>query len=150
MIPITEKISIPESELKFTATRSGGPGGQNVNKQSTRVTLWFDVAHSENLSPADKDRIFRQLATRVNRRGLLRVVSQKTRSQALNRIIATERFADLLQAVLKPSKSRKPTKIPTSAKQRRLEDKRRRGRLKRFRIRVEKAGILKEAKQRRY
>jgi ribosome-associated protein len=133
MIRITKDISIPEDELRFTASRSGGPGGQQVNKQSTRVTLWFDVANSESLSAAQKRRVFEGLATRINKRGILRVVSQKTRSQALNRIAAMERFADLVRTALKPSKRRKPTRISASVRQRRLEEKRRRGRLKRDR-----------------
>ena len=133
MIRITQNISIPEDELRFTASRSGGPGGQQVNKQSTRVTLWFDVANSESLSAAQKRRVFEGLATRINKRGILRVVSQKTRSQALNRIAAMERFAGLVRTALKPSKRRKPTRIPASVMERRLEEKRRRGRLKRDR-----------------
>ena len=133
MIRITKDISIPEDELRFTASRSGGPGGQQVNKQSTRVTLWFDVANSESLSAAQKRRVFERLATRINKRGILRVVSQKTRSQALNRIAAMERFADLVRTALKRSKRRKPTRIPASVRQRRLEEKSRRGRLKRDR-----------------
>jgi len=133
MIPITETIAIDESEIQEEFIRASGPGGQNVNKQSTRVTLWFDVANSANLSATEKNRIFKKLGSRINKRGFLRVVSQKTRSQDLNRRAATERFADLLRAAVKPPKRRKPTKIPASARERRLEDKKRRGRLKRER-----------------
>lgn len=132
-IQITEDVSIPEDELGFTASRSGGPGGQQVNKQSTRVTVWFDVANSESLSAPQKRRVFEGLPTRINKRGVLRVVSQKTRSQALNRVAAMERLADLVRGALTPSKPRKPTRIPAAVKQRRVEEKKRRGRLKRDR-----------------
>jgi len=133
MIRITHNVSIPVNEVRFTASRSGGPVGQQVNKQSTRVTLWFDVANSESLSAAQKRRVLNGLTTRINKRGILRVVSQKTRSQALNRTAAIERFADLVRTALKPSKRRRPTRMPASVRERRLDEKRRRGRLKRDR-----------------
>ena len=61
MIEITDQVSIPEEELRFTASHSSGPGGQNVNKVSSRVTLWFDVANSPTLSPEQKDLIMNRL-----------------------------------------------------------------------------------------
>lgn len=125
MIRISDTLYIPEEELVFTASRSGGPGGQNVNKVSTRVTLSFDVARSPHLSEAQKGLLRTRLKTRISKDGILQIVSQQTRSQAENRALALARFADLLHAALKPLPVRKKTKIPRAAKRRRLESKRR-------------------------
>jgi ribosome-associated protein len=126
-IRITNHLSIPEEEFRFTASLSGGPGGQNVNKVSTRVTLWFDVANSPSLSPEQKELIARQLANRIGRDGLLRVISQQTRSQTANRELAIERFAELLRDALKQVPIRKKTRVSKGAKLRRLEEKKQRG-----------------------
>jgi ribosome-associated protein len=123
MIQITEKIEIPEQELIFTADRSSGPGGQNVNKVSTRVTLQFDLEHSPSLHPWQKQLIASRLGTRINKDGILRVVSQQTRSQAENRAAAIERFIELLKEALKRTPPRKKTKVPFSAKRKRLDEK---------------------------
>ncbi len=123
MIEITGHISIPEEELRFTASHSSGPGGQNVNKVSSRVTLWFDVVNSSSLSPEDKELIMNRLATRIGKDGLLRVISQQTRSQAANRELAVERFAELLRDALKQVPVRKKIRISKAAKFRRLEEK---------------------------
>src|SRR5579871_3724278 len=100
VIVVNEHLTIPESELTFTASRSGGPGGQNVNKVSSRVTLTFDVMHSAALSESQRRRISTRLQTRINKDGLLRVISQRTRSQELNREDALTRFIELLQNAL--------------------------------------------------
>ena len=133
MIEINHKISIPEEELWFTASLSGGPGGQNVNKVNTRVTLWFDVANSPSLSQEHKELIMSRLGSRVSKDGVLRVVSQQTRSQSANREAAMERFAELLRAVLKEEKARRKTGVSRMAKQRRLEEKKQHSILKRER-----------------
>ena len=130
---VTDQLTIPEEELSFTASLSSGPGGQNVNKVNTRVTLWFDVANSQSLSVSQKDRILSRLTTRVNKKGVLRVVSQKYRSQAANRETALERFVELLREALKEEKPREKRKVSRAAKQRRLDEKRRRGLIKRER-----------------
>jgi ribosome-associated protein len=132
-IKVTDQLSIPIGELRFSASRSSGPGGQRLNKVSTRVTLRFDVANSPSLSPVQKDRILRRLATRVSKSGVLRVVSQQTRSQAANREVALERLIQLLQQALTRTAYRIPTKISSTATQRRLEEKKHRSRLKRER-----------------
>src|SRR5580704_16577736 len=100
MIVINEQLSIPDNELTFVASRSGGPGGQNVNKVSSRVTLTFDVSHSPSLSEAQRHRISSKLATRINKDGVLRVVSQRTRSQELNKEDTVVRFIELLRGAL--------------------------------------------------
>lgn len=132
-IEIRDGLSIPEGEVWFTASRSGGPGGQNVNKVNSRVTLWFDVAASPSLSPEQKRRILTRLATRVSGEGVLRVVSQNHRSQAANREAAVDRLARLLREALEPVKFRRETRVPLAAKRLRLEEKKRRARIKRDR-----------------
>ena len=133
MIRIMAGLSIPENEVTFTASRSGGPGGQNVNKVSSRVTLSFDVASSASISGDQKDQIYRKLATRINKDGVLRVVSQRTRSQDMNRADALERFSELLRQALTRERPRIKTRIPLAASQRRIEEKKKRTLIKRTR-----------------
>ena len=133
MIEVTSEISIPEEELSFTATLSGGPGGQNVNKVNTRVTLRFDVANSPCLSPELKALITSRLGSRISKNGVLRVVSQQTRSQAANREAALLRFIELLRSAVKQDKPRRKTGVSKRAKERRLEEKKQHGVLKRER-----------------
>jgi len=130
MIEITDNISIRDDELIFKASRSGGPGGQNVNKVNTRITLFFDVANCESFSDVQKRRILSRLATRADKNGLVRVASQRFRTQKANRRAAVERLQQLLAEALKTRPVRKKTKIPYAAKKRRLEEKRRRSLLK--------------------
>ncbi len=133
MIEITSEIFISEDELVFKVSRSGGPGGQNVNKVNTRVTVFFDVPNCERLSDVQKRRILARLATRTDKNGVLRVVSQKYRTQKANRREAVERLQQLLVDALKTRAVRKKTKVSYAARQRRLEDKRRRSLIKRQR-----------------
>ncbi|MCZ6872859.1 MAG: alternative ribosome rescue aminoacyl-tRNA hydrolase ArfB [bacterium] len=130
MIQITERLSIPEHEITFTASRSGGPGGQHVNKVSSRVILYFDVAASPGLSDKQKQRILARLGTRISKNSVLRVVTQKHRSQTANRKLASERFAALLRDALAPVTVRRQTTIPKAVKRQRLEGKKRRSQLK--------------------
>ena len=133
MVRITDHLSIPQDELKFTASRSSGPGGQHVNKASTRVTLRFDLANSPSLSPEQKKLLRERLPTRISKQGVLRVVSQKTRSQAANRKAALERFVELLQQSLELRPERKPLRMPSAAREKRIAGKKHRGYLKRER-----------------
>ena len=135
MVEITDRICVPEEELVFRVSRSSGPGGQNVNKVNTRVTLLFDVANCESLSDIQKRRILTRLRTRADKNGVLRVVSQKHRTQRANREAAVERLQGLLADALKPRPARKKTKIPHAVNQRRLEEKRKRSLLKKQRAR---------------
>jgi ribosome-associated protein len=139
MIIVTDRISIPEDELRFTASLSSGPGGQNVNKLNTRVTLWFDVVNSPSLSPEDKALLMSRLGSRISKDGVMRVISQQTRSQVANREVAVERFVQLLRTALKRTKVRKKMGLSNAAKLRRLEEKRQRSILKRGRLKPGRA-----------
>lgn len=130
MLRITKRISIDESQLEFSFSRSGGPGGQNVNKLNTRATVFFDVAGCEVFSKSQKKRILRKLATRINKDGVLRVACQKYRTQKANRQAAIERLVILLQEALKTKPVRKKTRVPGWAKEKRLEEKKKRSLLK--------------------
>ena len=130
MIEISKDLTINENELEFTFSRSGGPGGQNVNKVSSRVTLLFDVANSLSLSDIQRKRILIKLQTRINNEGVLRVICQKHRSQSANREEAIIRFTDLLHQALKRKTPRKKTKIPAAAVEKRIEEKKHRSRIK--------------------
>jgi ribosome-associated protein len=133
MIKITGDTFINENELVFKVSRSGGPGGQNVNKLNTRVTLLFDVANCGSLSDLQKQKILARLTSRADVNGVLRVVSQKFRTQRANRNAAIERLQQLLADALKIRPVRKKVEIPYVAKQRRLEKKRRKSLLKKQR-----------------
>lgn len=133
MIEINGGIFIPEERIEFKFSRSGGPGGQNVNKVNTRVTLFFDVAGCESFSDGQKQLILRRLATRANKDGVIRVVSQRYRTQRANREAAVERLGELLSEALKKRAVRKKTRVPKYAREKRLEEKKKRGALKKQR-----------------
>ena len=135
MIEISPRLSIPEDELTIKATRSSGPGGQHVNKVSTRVVLEFDVDGSPSLTSTQKRRIREHLATRIALDGRLRIRSQRHRSQAANRREVIERVVDLLQQALKPRPRRVKTRVPRAERTRRLDSKRKRSEQKRQRKR---------------
>lgn len=130
---IKRGVEIPQEELTFTASRSSGPGGQKVNKTSSRVTLWFDLAGSPSLREEVKGVLLLKLATRINREGKLFLVARESRSQAHNRERALERFVRLLGEALERPRPRIKTGIPAAAKERRLAAKKRRAGLKRSR-----------------
>jgi ribosome-associated protein len=133
MIEIGDGLTIPDDEVTFVTSRSGGPGGQNVNKLETRVTLRFDLQGSVALSEEQKARLGERLATRITRAGFLQVTSQKHRTQAENREAAVERFAELLREGLHEEAPRKKTKVTKAAKRRRIDAKRQRGQRKKER-----------------
>lgn len=138
---ITSDLTIPRSELQYRFTRSGGPGGQNVNRTSTQVELTFDVLHSPSLSDEQRVRLIQMLRRRIDSNGVLHLVSHSTRSQLENREDVTLRFVDLLAAALKPVKRRKPTRPSRAAIEKRLESKRRRSRVKRERRSVRRGSV---------
>jgi ribosome-associated protein len=126
-------VAIPVAELDFRFSRSGGPGGQHVNRSATRVELRFDVARSPSLNEAQRLRIMEKLAGRIDGEGVLRLVGQSERSQSHNRREATERFQDLLRNALHVPKRRRRSKVPRWARERRLAQKRKRSDIKRTR-----------------
>jgi len=130
MVEINPALAIPDAELVLKTSRSGGPGGQNVNKLETRVTVRFDVEGSPSLDDEQRERIRERLGTRISRDGVLQVSSQRHRTQAANRDAAVARLAQLVADALEPEKERRATRVPKTAKRRRLEAKRRRGKLK--------------------
>jgi len=111
------------SELHFQASRSGGAGGQNVNKVSTKVELGFDVAGSQILRDDQKMLITSKLQSRINKEGFLKLVSQTERSQLGNKQIVIQQFFDLLEKALKPEKKRYKTKPSKASKRKRIEGK---------------------------
>jgi len=111
-------------EFIITASRSSGPGGQNVNKVSTRIELRFNVLQSTLLTTEEKEIIQNKLASRINSEGEIILVNQTDRSQLNNKEKAIEKFYVLLSKALTPVKKRKPTKPTPAAKEKRLEEKR--------------------------
>ena len=132
-IEVSEDLHISEEELTFATSRSSGPGGQNVNKVSTRVTLLFDLERSASLSAKQRESVRSRLAGRINREGVLRVVSQRHRTQLANREAAVQRFAQLLAEALTETPERVQVPVPGLVKERRLEEKHHRSRLKKAR-----------------
>jgi ribosome-associated protein len=132
-IIIDRSVAIPETELRFRFSRSGGKGGQNVNKVETKAELLFDLAHSPSLTDAQRALISGRLSGMVDAEGVLHVVAQESRSQWKNRQLAVLRFTRLLQRALKPVKKRIRTKMPEGEKERRLRRKKRRGEILRSR-----------------
>lgn len=135
LLRVTDELAVPLAEIRYRASRSGGPGGQHVNTSSTKIELEFDVAGSPSLTDAQRARISERLANRIDGDGVLRLSSSSSRSQHQNREDATERLARLLADALKERKRRRKTKIPRAAKEARLKEKKRRAETKKARSR---------------
>lgn len=135
-LPVGKSLRIPRAELRYHATRSGGPGGQHVNTSSTRIELWWNLELSAAPSAAELALLRERLATRLDGEGWLRLVESGSRSQLRNREAVTERFSELLARALRPRKPRKPTRIPAAERRRRLETKRQRAHVKQLRGKV--------------
>ena len=116
-------FTIPEHELEYRVSRSGGPGGQHVNTSSTRVEVWWDIAASPSLAEEQRARLLQTLAARLDGAGRIRVVSGATRSQLQNRRDVTDRLTRVINAALVVPKARKKTKPSRAARERRLADK---------------------------
>jgi len=135
-IDIMPGIRVGDAELAFSFTRSGGPGGQNVNKVSTRVELRFDVEASPSLDDRQKQLLRSALGSRLGRDGVLMIQVQESRSQWQNRQIAAEKFARLLRHALRPRKKRRATKPTAGSREKRFNAKKRKGAVKHTRGRI--------------
>lgn len=110
-------------ELLFTSSRSGGPGGQNVNKVNSKVTLQFDVAGSQALTEEEKNTIAKKLSGKINREGILTVSAQESRSQLDNKQTAIDKFEAMVSKAFEKKKARKATKPGKGAIQERIKKK---------------------------
>ncbi len=130
-------FTIPSSELRFRTARSGGPGGQHVNKTSTKVEVLWNVARSESLSDTQRELLLTKLSTRIDARGMLRVASTDSRSQLQNRETAVDRINEIVRKALRVPKPRKKTRPPKRAVEGRLAEKKKRAEKKERRKNVE-------------
>ncbi len=135
MIRVNRLLGIDEAEISIAYTRSAGPGGQNVNKVATKAALRWNVRESPALTEGQRARLLERLATRINRDGVLRIVSSRHRSQTANRRAVFERFTELLADALRPRTPRKKTRPSRASNERRLATKRLQGQRKRERSR---------------
>jgi ribosome-associated protein len=135
MPTISDDLIIPDSELTFRYSRSSGPGGQNVNKVATKVTLLFDLRSSPSLTEGQRTLLEQRLANRISKSGVLHVTSERHRTRSANQREVVNRFRDLLTDALHERPPRRKTKVPAASKKRRIEAKRRRSEVKRLRSR---------------
>ncbi len=135
MVKIDGQLEIPDEEIILKFSRSSKPGGQNVNKVSSKAVLTFDVGATPSLDESQKELIRENLAGRINRDGILRVSSQKFRTQGANRKAVIERFAILIREALQIDPPRKKSRIPGHVRESRLREKKIRSTLKRARSR---------------
>lgn len=122
-----------DDELVLITSRSSGPGGQNVNKVSTKVELHFNVQRSVRLSDREKQLISVELKNKINRNGELILMSQSERSQLENKKIVIKKFYDLLSKALTVKKIRYQTRPTSGSKEKRIEEKKKRSEIKRLR-----------------
>ncbi|MCX6184124.1 MAG: alternative ribosome rescue aminoacyl-tRNA hydrolase ArfB [Flavobacterium sp.] len=112
-----------QKELRYKAIRSAGPGGQHVNKVSSKIVLSFDVVNSQALTESEKQQLLQKWASRLSKEQQIQLSCDESRSQIQNKTRALRRFLSLLEAALVIKKTRKETKVPKSAIRKRLQDK---------------------------
>jgi len=117
---------IPEdilSEVSYKSSRSGGKGGQNVNKVETKIELSFDILNSKYLDENEKERLLEKLSNRINKNGIIKIISQVARSQYLNKLRVNHKIIELLESGLKKEKKRLKTKPTVTSKETRIQEK---------------------------
>jgi ribosome-associated protein len=135
MIAITPSLALDESEIQLEFVRAAGPGGQNVNKVATAVQLRFDVRGSPSLPAEVKARLVKLAGRRVSEDGVLVITARRYRSQERNRADAVQRLVKMIQKATTRPRVRKATRVSFSARAARVDDKKRRGEIKRRRRR---------------
>jgi ribosome-associated protein len=124
-------------EFSFKTSRSGGPGGQNVNKVNTKVELSFDVVNSLLLLDDEKERILQKLSSKLTSENILNITSQSERTQLKNKAECIKKFYETIEKALHVPKKRRPTKISPAQKERRLEMKKQKSEIKASRRKIE-------------
>jgi ribosome-associated protein len=133
MTPEELKTRNIENEFVYSTSRSGGPGGQNVNKVSTKVELRLNLLLSSGFSENEKEIICRKLKNKINKEGEIILVAQSERTQLMNKLLVTEKFYDLVSKAITVQKNRRSTRPTLASKIKRLEGKRSRGNIKKLR-----------------
>ena len=136
MLVINSRLKIPLREFRFSFARSSGPGGQNVNKVSTKATLRWPVLKSRSLPPRVRERLLAKYGRRVTAQGDLLITSQRFRDAGRNVADCLERLRKMLADIAAPPKPRKPTKPTPASVRRRLDEKRKHSRKKELRRRA--------------
>lgn len=126
-------ITIPEHEIEITTSRAGGPGGQHVNRTESRITIRWNVKNTKALNDEQKERVLKNLETRLTTEGDLIVSNKSTRSQTQNKENALAILAQLVSKALFVPKKRMATRIPKAAKEKRFQAKKHRGEIKKMR-----------------
>ena len=112
-----------EKELRFKTSRSGGKGGQNVNKVETKVELIFDITNSNAFTETEKSLLKSKLSNRITSDGIIKIISQSNRSQYLNKVDSSDKLFELIEIALKKVKKRKQIKLSQAEKEKRLQGK---------------------------